>query len=105
MRARGYAPELLAVEPGTFENPAELSIKLKAGHSIRGRVQDQAGQPIRGATLDASAGQFPWSFFRETMTATTDTEGLFTLRFASRRKPIPNRGERIYHTERCIIAA
>ncbi|WZP00803.1 M56 family metallopeptidase [Isosphaeraceae bacterium EP7] len=44
--AKGFAPRRLSVQAGPPDKPAEVSVTLDPGHRIRGRVVDDALQPI-----------------------------------------------------------
>ena len=44
--AKGFAPLVKDIQPGTATKPAEVALKLEPGHRILGRVVDQEGKPI-----------------------------------------------------------
>ncbi len=49
--ARGFSPELRRVEPGPEGSPSEASVRLQRGHFLHGRVENGAGEPIKGASV------------------------------------------------------
>lgn len=51
VKARGFAPRLIPVSPGTKEAPAEVEIALQPGHSLRGQVVDADGAAIAGVRV------------------------------------------------------
>lgn len=74
--AKGFAPQIVTVEPGTAENPAKVSIKLKPGHMIRGRVLLENGQPAKGAVISTRSASYTLSNYVSSM-ITVDETGAF----------------------------
>lgn len=72
--AQGFAPQLLEVQPGPEANPAQVAVKLKPGHTIRGRVLLENGQPAKGATVSMSSSAYSW---RANNWVNVDDEGYF----------------------------
>lgn len=71
--AKGFAPQIVAVEPGTAENPAKVSITLKPGHSIRGRVLLENGQPAKGAVIATRSASYTLSNYVRSMITVEET--------------------------------
>jgi len=59
IRAKGYAPKNIEIRPGTQRAPQDLSIRLAPGHTIAGKVVDEAGQAIPGVWIFAGRNRFP----------------------------------------------
>jgi hypothetical protein len=57
VRAKGFAPQAVSVDPGTADDPTEIAVKLEPGHRIRGRVLDAAGKPIAGVWVEYAEGR------------------------------------------------
>jgi hypothetical protein len=74
VRARKFAPLRLKVTPGPADKPAEIDIALNAGHMLKGRVADEAGQPLEGVAVYFAGGGNPFSDGGSTK---TDTQGIF----------------------------
>ena len=72
VRAAGYAPELVSVKIRPGLPPVEF--RLGPGRTIRGRVLDDRGRPVSGATVAA----YRWRG-HETLEwlSQTDAEGRF----------------------------
>ncbi len=51
VRARKYAPQHVKVTPGPADKPTEVEIVLEPGHTLRGRVEDEAGHPLEGVAV------------------------------------------------------
>ncbi len=77
VKAKGFAPNLFSLEPGTREKPEVRSIVLQPGHHIRGRVVDADGRPVDGARVSASGGDGGDMDIGDYVT--TDSEGRFTF--------------------------
>jgi beta-lactamase regulating signal transducer with metallopeptidase domain len=76
VRAKGFAPRRVKVEPGPAAKPAEVTITLKAGHRLKGQVTDQKGVPLEGVRVYFANGNSPDS---DGGSATTDAQGLFAF--------------------------
>ncbi len=74
VRARKFAPLRLKVTPGPADKPAEIDIALNAGHTLKGRVEDEMGQPLEGVAVYFAGGGNPFSDGGETK---TDKQGMF----------------------------
>ena len=61
VRAKGFAPKRLKVEPGPAAKPAEVTITLEPGHRVKGRVTDGKGRPLEGVRVDFAGGGLPFS--------------------------------------------
>jgi protocatechuate 3,4-dioxygenase beta subunit len=73
VQAPGYAPELItAARPNS-----PLEIQLEPGHSVQGRVVDQDGKPVEGATIYAR--QWRGNSNRLHLEAKSDADGNFRL--------------------------
>ncbi len=77
-KAAGFAPQRLPFTPGSRDAPAELTIQLAAGHRIRGRVVDKAGEPLAGVRVYFAHGNSGGNFEFGGGTR-TDADGRFTL--------------------------
>lgn len=74
VRAAGLVPVRKRFEPTNSGAPRDLAIKLEKGHSIRARVENNAGQPLAGAYVDVNGG----SYFGQTgESLRTDNKGEF----------------------------
>ncbi|MHC4323983.1 MAG: carboxypeptidase regulatory-like domain-containing protein [Planctomycetota bacterium] len=75
VQAAGYAPDLRVVTIKSGISPVE--IRLEPGRVIEGKVNDQAGRPIEGASIRAE----DWRRYRRRLhlVAKTDAEGNFKL--------------------------
>ena len=49
VHARGFSPALRRVEPGPEGSPSDASVRLQRGHFLHGRVENGAGEPLKGA--------------------------------------------------------
>jgi len=78
--AKGLAPSFPLVEAG---GDRQVTVELKAGATIRGRVVDDAGAPIQGVRVVPQVGNPKpnWGGFvyLDQLQATTDRDGRFTL--------------------------
>jgi beta-lactamase regulating signal transducer with metallopeptidase domain len=74
VRAKGFAPQRVLVEPGPADKPAELTIRLEPGHRIRGRVTDQKGTPLDGVQVYYGGAHHAEQGGGQT---TTDAQGYF----------------------------
>jgi protocatechuate 3,4-dioxygenase beta subunit len=57
--AKGFAPQLVSVQPGTTEHPGSLSVKLEQGHAIQGRIVDEQGKPLPQAFVEVRSSGYP----------------------------------------------
>jgi beta-lactamase regulating signal transducer with metallopeptidase domain len=76
VRAKGQAPKRVKVEPGPRDQPAEVTIDLEAGHTIKGRVVDEKGKPIAGVMVDFAHGR---NAFSDGGRMDTDAQGRFAF--------------------------
>jgi beta-lactamase regulating signal transducer with metallopeptidase domain len=74
--ARGFSPALRRVEPGPDGAPSEASMGLQRGHFLHGRVENGAGEPIKGALVWVSNRSVPVQAFGSVR---TDAQGRFHL--------------------------
>ena len=77
VRAKGFAPKVVQFTPGTAEKPAEVAVKLDAGHAIKARVVDPAGRPVAGAWVYAAEGRYEMTGPAES--AKTGADGRFAF--------------------------
>ena len=61
VRAAGFAPKRVEIEPGPAESPAEVVITLDPGHRIRGRVTDEGGRGLDDVTIYFAQGNNPFT--------------------------------------------
>ena len=73
--AKGFAPQRVPVKPGTFEKPANITVTLKPGATIRGRVVSEAGEPVAGVYVMARSPVFRMGM----ESVRTDDQGEFAL--------------------------
>ncbi|MDR3636999.1 MAG: carboxypeptidase regulatory-like domain-containing protein [Isosphaeraceae bacterium] len=74
--ARGFSPVLRRVEPGPEESPSEVSVRLQRGHFVHGRVENGAGEPLKGASVWISNRSGPVQAFESVQ---ADEQGRFHL--------------------------
>ena len=60
VKAPGYAVAVVEFNPASGDEPIEVPVELKPGNRIRGRVLDEAGEPISGVYVRAPT-DFQWS--------------------------------------------
>jgi hypothetical protein len=86
--ADGYAADskTITISPGMNE----IIMRLKPGHSIRGIVQDESGQPISGARVTLEDNNQPNGNEAFEFSATTGDDGRFEWKSA------PNERKRFY---------
>jgi beta-lactamase regulating signal transducer with metallopeptidase domain/uncharacterized GH25 family protein len=75
VRAAKFAPHQLSFTPGTKDHAAELSIALEAGHSIRGKVVDERGEPIPDVCASYADGDSGFNYIGDR--TNTDDKGRF----------------------------
>ena len=76
VRARGFSPALRRVEPGPEGSPSEASVRLQRGHFLHGRVENGAGEPIKGASVWINHQSGPVQAFESVQ---ADEQGRFHL--------------------------
>lgn len=60
VRAEGYAARPVSFQPGSADDPAELTVTLEDGHRISGKVVDEMGAPLSGVRVYYAGGnRFP----------------------------------------------
>lgn len=77
VKAKGFAPQRLAFDPGSRAEPAELDITLSPGHRIRGRVMNERGEGVSDVAVYSHGTRYPDSELGER--TTTDHDGRFAL--------------------------
>ena len=82
VRAKGFAPKQLPVKPGPKEAPADVIVKLERGHTLKGRVLLDDGEPAKGIRVYFAEGEHPGGIGGRT---NTDEYGRFE--FDSLPKP------------------
>ncbi|QDT53254.1 Nickel uptake substrate-specific transmembrane region [Caulifigura coniformis] len=55
IRAERFAPSVVKVDPSD-EGPAKVTVTLEKGHTFKGRIVNDAGEPIPGARIYVSLG-------------------------------------------------
>jgi beta-lactamase regulating signal transducer with metallopeptidase domain len=75
VRAKGFAPghEVVRAAPGSA--PTHVTVKLKPGHFIHGRVVGEDGKPIRDAFVHFNSPGFSWGMMDDA--TRTDDQGRF----------------------------
>lgn len=76
VRAGGFAPKRVKVEPTPDGKPTEVKIELEPGHRIKGRVVDDQGRPLQGVGVYYAHGN--WGF-SDGGRAETDDQGRFSF--------------------------
>lgn len=76
-RAPGYASAVAVTMIGSAGATDEVSITLRKGYSVSGKVIDERGAPIAKAKVSESTGA--WGLIESPETATTNELGEFTL--------------------------
>lgn len=56
--AKGFAPQLIIVEPGTVDAPAQMTVVLKPGDFIRGQVLNEKGLPLKGTFVSTRSESY-----------------------------------------------
>ena len=74
VRAKNCAPKRTTVEPGPKDMPAEITIEMEPGHTIKGLVTDEDGHALDGVTIYVANGNHAFSMGSQ---AKTDKEGRF----------------------------
>ncbi len=74
-RAAGYAPAMKWVEVAPAPDVTRLTMMLARGASLSGKVIDEEGAPIKGATVEAKVDHY----HATGATAATDEAGAFTF--------------------------
>ncbi|MGQ0633605.1 MAG: carboxypeptidase regulatory-like domain-containing protein [Planctomycetaceae bacterium] len=54
VRSPRFAPVMQQVEPGAEDAPGYVAVRLLPGHAIRGRVVNEAGEPLKSAYVSAN---------------------------------------------------
>jgi len=62
-RATGFAPASTGRRRAAEQEP-ELTLVLRPGHRLRGRVVDAEGNPVAGARVSVRDGRVPWKVVR-----------------------------------------
>ena len=76
VQARGFSPVLRRVEPGPEGSPSDASVQLPRGHFLHGRVENGAGEPLKGALVWISNRSGPFHAFQSVQ---ADEQGRFHL--------------------------
>jgi len=77
VRAKRFAPEHAVVHPVAGSSPTHVTVKLKPGHLIHGRVVSEDGKPISYANVHFNSPGFSWGM--EDDSTRTDDQGRFEL--------------------------
>jgi len=75
--APGFAPGSAFATAGAAGTTALVTVRLRRGYPVSGRVRDEAGKPIGGARITIDDG--PWGGQIDTGSATSDAQGGFTI--------------------------
>lgn len=73
--SKGFSPQRLPVNPGMPQTPAQLSVKLEPGHTLRGAAVNEEGRPVKGAYVMARSSVYRWGM----ESVRTDDQGQFTF--------------------------
>lgn len=76
VRGKGLAPQRVEFRPGPAAQPSEVNVRLEPGHTIKGRVVNEAGKPVVGVWVYFGHGDSPQGMFAGGRTA-TDAQGRF----------------------------
>lgn len=77
-QAAGYAPASALTMIGSSGATGQVSITLRKGYAVSGKVVDESGKPIAKAKVDASSGM--WELGKsDADDVTTDDKGQFTI--------------------------
>ncbi len=75
VRAKGFAAEHETVDAAPGAAPAHVSVKLKPGHFIHGRVVGEDGKPIADAHVHFNSPGYSWGMMDDA--TRTDDQGRF----------------------------
>jgi len=75
VRAKGFAPEHEIIPAASGASPAHVTVKLKPGHFIRGRVVGEDGKPIPDASVHFNSAGFSWGMMDDA--TRTNDQGRF----------------------------
>jgi hypothetical protein len=78
VKADGYIAEQHDVEPGTIESPAQLTVSLQRGKTLRGKVILPSGAPAPKLTVYYDGGENPFNGLGGRVE--TDADGKFEIR-------------------------
>ncbi|HQU46142.1 MAG TPA: carboxypeptidase-like regulatory domain-containing protein, partial [Pirellulales bacterium] len=77
LAAKGFAPQRVAAEPGQDDAPGIITVTLTPGHAVRGRVVDENGKLVKGASVTPRSGQYSVIGFGETVETGEDGQFAF----------------------------
>ena len=75
--AKGFAPLVKDIQPGSTTKPSEVTLRLESGHRILGRVVDQEGKPIANVAVFCANQELRRPM--EMIHTTTNAQGHFEL--------------------------
>ena len=75
VRAKGFAAEHETVDAAPGTSPAHVSVKLRPGHFIHGRVVGEDGKPIADAHVHFNSPGYSWGMMDDA--TRTDDQGRF----------------------------
>ncbi len=78
VRADGFVPQLLAVQPGTVDSPTQWRVQLEPGLTLKGRVIDAEGSPSQGVRVYYNGGEQGFNDLGGLVK--TDVKGEFEIR-------------------------
>lgn len=76
---RGYAATSGGVPVPVGAQVAEVTLTMLRGVAVRGRVVDEAGQPVAGAKVSSQRAAAGWSDADGASTVTTDAKGAYEI--------------------------
>jgi len=76
--AKGFAPQIVTLKSDIGGKTAAVSVTLKPGHTVHGRVLLEDGQPARGAVMMTRSAAYTMSQFAESLFSVDDT-GAFRI--------------------------
>lgn len=71
----GYSGEQIIVEPGPLDNPPDVTVTLKKGHWVKGRVVDEQKRPIANVRVTP----YMFDMFMTPLVKMTNEEGKFEV--------------------------
>jgi hypothetical protein len=76
VRAKGYIPQKLNVDPGTADDPSRVTVTLQSGKTLRGQVLTPEGKAAPRVRVYYNEGEHPWSLGGR---VDTDAKGKFEI--------------------------
>jgi hypothetical protein len=76
VRAPGFVPQQIDVDPGPADDPSEVSLTLQPGKTLHGQVLTPEGKPAAKVRVYYNEGEHPWTLGGR---VDTDAEGKFEI--------------------------